>query len=279
MKRRDALILLGVVATATPAHAAKVTTWPFSRRTSRRPLLLAGSSAMFELNRALTVEFSKRYPHIDVVIEAGSSLSALIALKRGAIDVAAMDRDLTEGEDEKSLCNYLIARNAVDIVVNRESTISSLTSDQVRGLLTGEIVNWARVGGPNAAVQVVAGAHGTPARHFIEEEILAGGDLAVTTHVCDTPKQIIETVANDPRAIGCILFKDRQDGESVRHVLVNGVDASPATILSNRYPYTQSLYLAVMNDDPKSPARLFVDFTRSAAGQSIVDTHRFVTTY
>jgi phosphate transport system substrate-binding protein len=275
MKRRAFLLALGVAGAATPAYAAKLSFWPFSRRAARRPLLIAGSGIMLEMNTALAAAFSNLYRDIDVVIDAGGSVSALIALKRGSIDVAAMSRDLRETEDEKGLRNYLVARTGVDIVVSNASPITSLTSTQVREILVGELDNWIQAGGPEAPIHVFTGA---PSHRNIEDVVLTTGEITPTGTMFKTGMEASKAVAADPHAIGFVLHEEKHDHASIRYLPIDGVSGSDTTMLSNRYPFTTSLYFAVMHDDPQSPARLWIDFARSDAGQKIISGTRFIAT-
>ena len=277
MYPRRALLALAGALLATRADAA-LNFWPFDKRTSRRPLLIAGAHAMFELNKSLASAFSKLHPDIDVVVESGGALSALIALKRGSVDLAAMDRDLKVSEEASGLKGYLIARNGVGIVVNADCKLNSLKSAQIAALLAGEITQWSQVGGTQAAVQVVSRARGSTGRQFVEDFVLSGGDIAATAIECDSAQKLIQTVANTPNALGYISLKDRVDLNAVNYLAVDGVSASRETLLSGRYPFTQSLYL-VLQADPNSTARTFVDFVCSQGGQDIVDAANMVGTY
>ena len=125
--------------------------------------------------------FSKLQPDTDVVVESGGSLSALIALKRGSVDVAAMDRDLKASEEEAGLKSYLVARNGVGIVVHPDCRLLSLQATQVRALLAGEVRNWAQVGGPHAAVQVVSRTRGSTGT--ASSSVRVGGRLAGHPHM------------------------------------------------------------------------------------------------
>ncbi len=278
MRRRDLLTGLGVSAVTTPADAAGWRDRLFSRRIARRPLLIAGSSAMVELNTALVTDFSMHHPDIDAVIEAGSSLSALIALKRGSIDVAAMDRDVSEVEDEKGLRNYLIARDGIDIIVSAQSPIRAITSAQVREIFEGIVGDWSEIGWPKGTISVVAPARGTPARRFMEDNILDGGKILPSSATVETSAQLIETIAGNPNAVGFLLLNDRSISENVRLLPVDGIEASHATILSNRYPFTKSLYLALWNEDADSPGRLLVDFARGRRGREIIEAQQMIAT-
>jgi phosphate transport system substrate-binding protein len=274
---RRALLLLGGIAASGQAVAA-LNFWPFDRRTSRRPLLIAGAHAMLALNQALAGAFSKVQPDTDVVVESGGALSALIALKRGSVDIAAMDRDLKASEEEVGQKSYLVARNGVGIVVHPDCRLFSLQSNQVRALLAGDLNNWAQVGGPHAAVQVVSRTRGSTGRQFVEDVILAGGDISATALQCESAQKLLQTVAATPYSIGFVSLKDQLGTLPVTHLLVDGVDANRETLLSGRYPYTQSLYLVTMLAQ-KSAAQDFVDFVRSKAGQDIVDAANMVGTY
>jgi phosphate transport system substrate-binding protein len=278
MQRRAALLGLAGMAGAGHAAAAGLNFWPFDRRTSRRPLLIAGAQAMFALNQALAQVFVKTHANIDVVVESGGSLSALIALKRGSIDVAAMNRELKASEEESGLKSYLVARNGVGIVVSPGILLDSLHAHQVRALLAGEVDNWARVGGPNAAVQVVSRARGSHGRQFVEEVILEGGDIAPNAVETNSARELTQLVADSTHAIGFISLKDKRTAVPVRYLNVDGVEASRETLLSGRYPYTQSLVLVTLGE-PQSTAGLYVDFVRSAAGQQVVDAANLVGAY
>ena len=277
--RRAALLLLAAAAASSHAAAAGLKFWPFDRRTSRKPLLIAGTHAMFELNQSLSEAFKKTHQNIDVVLESGASVSALIALKRGSLDVAVMGRDLKTSEDESGLRNYLVARNGVAIAVGPGIPLSNLLSHQVRAMLSGQVRNWSQVGGPNAPVRVISRTRGSVAREFVEGFMLEGADITAAAIECDSARRLSQMVASTPHAIGFISIKDKLTAVPMGYVNVDGVEASRETMLSQRYPYTQSLYLVTLSDQQQTTAKLFVDFVRSAAGQALVDAAGMVGTY
>lgn len=270
MKRRT--FLLAAAATTTSALASGGSfEWSWPVKAKRSSLLIAGSSAMLELNRALAREFSKSRPLVDIVVEKGGSLPGLIALKRGAIDVAAMSRDLTAAEDDPRTHNFLIARNNIAIVVNRKSPITSLSREQVRALLSGTAANWKQVGGPDAPVRVISRQPGSASRQFVEEIVLGGDDIATSAQETTGTKELTERVATDPFAIGYVALKNTANiAGDLSYLQIDGIAASRATVLSGRYPYTQSFYLVLYGDKP-GPATEFVAFARSRPGQKIVE--------
>ena len=230
------------------------------------------------MNQSLVQEFLKANPNVDAVVESGGSLSALIALMRGSVDVAAMNRELKASEDEEGLKSYLLARNGVGIVISPNVKLMNLRPRQVSALLSGEVVNWSMVGGPNANVKVISRKRGSTAREFVEDVVLEGGDIASHAVELDNPKKLVEMVANSEYAVGFISLKDVSKLGHVPCLNIDGVEASRETLLSGRYPFTQSLHL-VTKGDSQSTANLYVKFACSEAGQNVVDAAGFVGTY
>jgi len=66
-------------------------------------LLVAGSSTVLPYSQKLAEEFSRRNPMIHVLCDSGGSLAGLIAVKRGAIGVAAMSHELKSRQDEEGV--------------------------------------------------------------------------------------------------------------------------------------------------------------------------------
>lgn len=276
MNRRDILLALAFAGTGAGASLGGVKLrWPFATRAEHPSLLIAGSSTMYALNQAWAAGFFVSHPAVDITIEKGGSLPALIALKRGAIDLAAMERDVTVAEDDMHIRNFLVARSDISIAVNSKLPITSLSTQQIRALLSGAAANWKQVGGPDAPVHVISRVRGSTTRQFVEEIVLDGDDITPTAQELDSTRLLAERVAADPFALGYVSLKDRVGIAKVSYLAVDGIPASRATILSSRYPYTHSLYL-VLNSDQQGPAADFVAFVRSAAGQKIVERQNLV---
>jgi phosphate transport system substrate-binding protein len=272
MDRRSALFALiasaGAVVVGSAANFEGFR-WRLPVKEGRKSLLIGGAGAMVPLNQALADAFIKLNTMVDVVIEKGGSLQGLIAARRGAIDLAAMTRDLSNEEDDASAHDFLIARGDIRIIVNKASFIKTLTQKQIRGLLTGEMTNWKQVGGIDAPVNVISRAKGSTTRQFVEEVVLDGGEVTSSAKEMETTKLLAASVAADPCAIGYVASKDSEGIADVTALAVDGVAASRATVLSGRYPYTHSFSLLIYGEQ-KGLRLDFVNFARSAAGQKIV---------
>lgn len=273
MNRRAAcLALVG----AGSALAMAACTPPAPGLQAAGPLLLAGgAAAMLPLTRALARSFARMHGAAGMLVEPGGSLPAYIAASRGAIDIAAMTRALSDGEDDARAHHYLIARDHIVIVVNRAMPVTDLAQAQIRALLAGEITNWRTVGGPDLPVSVHAPAGGGLARQCTEQVLLDGGDFAVDAREYADDAALAAAIEAAPGAIGCLQGHARAGIERAAALAVDGVADTRATVLSGRYPYTQGFHL-LLHGEPDGVRGAFIRFARSAAGQAIVAAHGYV---
>lgn len=235
----------------------------------RNSLLIASARAMYDLCNALAAAYKAQNPLTDFVIEKGDSLQGLIAAKRGAIDLAAITRDLSTEEDDMGTFNYLIARSNISIVVHPQSPIKNLTQAQIRALFTGEITHWKQLGGSDLPVKIYSRLRGSSTRQYVEEVVLNGGDFANSAQELDSTQALAAAVAADPAAIGYIAAKDSNNLAEVGYLSVDNVAATEATILSGRYAYTHPFYVLLAGDKTAAKAD-FIKFAQSPAGQAIV---------
>jgi phosphate transport system substrate-binding protein len=243
--------------------------FPYSSKNGRQSLLIGGSAAMFDLNTAMKTVFEKLHANVDIVVEKGGSLPGLIAVRRGAIDIAAMARELSEEEDEPAMRNFLIARSCILIIVHKSLAIQTLTQQQIHDIFVGKIDNWKALGGPDASINVISRTHASTTRQFVEDVVLSGAEIVTGAKELNTTKSLADAVASDRYAIGYIASKDQAGNAEFNTLRVDQIAASRATIYSGRYPYTHSFYLLLYGEKSKL-AQSFVNFARSQAGQKIV---------
>lgn len=274
MKRRG--LLLGLAAVAA-GSAVKFSGWNWqeNNKINRKSLLIGGASAMYAVNQALKKEFLAINNCCDMSIEQGGSLQGFIAVKRGAIDLAAMSRDLTDDEDEADAHHYLIARGFITIIVNKNSPIKNLSRQQIYAVFTGTISNWKMLGGADAKINIISRARGSSTRQYVEESVIDGAEFTNNTKEYTSTVLVAKAVSEDDHAIGYIASKDSAGINTVAFLNIDNVSASPISVLSNRYAYTQSFYLMIYGEQ-KGVAFDFINFARSSAGQSIVERQGLV---
>lgn len=247
---------------AKPASAAL---WFSEER--RYPLLIGGSSTMLHFTAALVDAFSKSHPNVDVVVMGGGSAPGLMALKRGAIDLAAMSQDMTVAQDEMNVHNYLLARDAIGVVVNPANPAQGLSASQAAAIFEGKIANWRDVGGNNAPISVVARPAKATTRIAADAMVLNDGDLTENALIVPDSPGMTAAIATNPNAIGYLTL--RRFTAEVKTLPINGVGIRRETILTGRYPFTRSFFYVLQGDGPPS-ALAFLEFAIGPAGRDIL---------
>ena len=230
-------------------------------------LLIAGSSTMALYLEPVVKAFASKSPTASIVSEPGGATAGVIALKRQAIDVAMVARDVTADEDDDRLRDYLVARDGVAIVVSTSSPIAGLTMKQLADVSSGAVRSWKEVGGPDAPVAFIDRPKTFQLRKSFMDLVLGGEEPLRTSKVAEKQEQVLSALNADVNAISYVAF--HRATADVKAVPINGVEMNRATMLSGRYPLTRSFYLAVYRH-PSPLAERFITFALSKEGQGLL---------
>jgi DNA-binding transcriptional LysR family regulator len=121
---------------------------------------------------------------------------------------------------QSSLPAYQIGSEDIIIVTNPQNPVTSLSGSQVRGLFTGQIMNWDVVGGAKAEVTVWVYSPDDDIQQILDEKVLQGSIVASTARLAANPDEMVHAIANDANAVGVLTrsFKNG-DVENVYNVL------------------------------------------------------------
>jgi len=153
----------------------------------------------------------------DIAMAAEALPDAIASLKAVSTAVAVPD----------TLKEFVVGAPRLVIIVHKENPVARLSSDQLKGLLTGTIGNWKEVGGPDKPVVVIAAPLGTGTRKVPQKKIMGGGEFAPGTIDSETPAKQVEYIALTPEGIAIVaetLFAKSPHKASAR--IVEGPDIS-----------------------------------------------------
>lgn len=252
--------------------------WPWSYEARRQSLIVAGAARMLDYNQLIATQFMKKRSDVDLVVEAGGAYPALLALKRGSIDIAATSGEIGRRYDDPKLRSYLIARDAIAIIVNPKNPVDDISPNHVRGIFENEVINWGTVGGRDEHINLIdRGGSDTSDREELAQIVLGHRGLfkgVERTAVSDD--EMHSLVAGDPDALGFCGWEDVTDG--VKAVSIGGVPLNRETILSGRYPYSWPYYFVTYGDE--SPAvKAFIAYAQSEDVQSELNKAGLVRVY
>ena len=236
-------------------------------------LLIAGSSTMVPLVEKLMEVFLQDRRNISVVCGGGGSSAGIIALQRGAIDIALLSRDVKTQEDTQGLHCLPYARNGVGLAVHPSNPLSDISVDRMRSVLIGDVTDWMPVCGKAGDIRVISRKSGSTTLQSVNDLILYGEDLAPDAVPAASATELMRMVAEDPQAVGFVSYADLErcpaDLRSrIKMLTVNQVPMQRETILSGRYPLTRVLHFAILEE--RTPAaQAFLDFVLSPHGRQI----------
>lgn len=268
MNRRRVLKILGITGVGlTAAGVVAKNYWDGLQANLRSNLLISGSAPMASYIKKIADAYTLKRKNIDIVVEKGHSSGAFLALNRGGIDLAVMDRNLNPEEFNLIDHNYLTGIDGLGIVVHPESPVTNISLSNARKIFEGIITNWKDVGGPDATIRMFGRMEGSTTRDSIEDILMDGGVLSRKIKELKSSGDVSKAVAADINAIGYVSVRTMQD--ITRALSINGVELNEKNLLINRYPLYRAMFLVIKGDGTDS-AKKFIDFSLSEQGQKVL---------
>lgn len=107
-------------------------------------ITLAGSTSVAPLMDVLKDEYIKLNPDVIIEIQESGSSAGIQSAMEGATEIGMSSRELKD-EEAKELTSKQIALDGIAVIVNKESKITTLTSEQIKSIYTGDVTDWADV--------------------------------------------------------------------------------------------------------------------------------------
>ena len=112
-----------------------------------------GSTSMESVMGYLTEGFKEVQPGITVNYTGSGSSAGVTGAQDGTCDIGLASRDLKD--DETGVKAITVAKDGIAIIVNPNNPVADLSVEQIAQLATGEITNWADVGGVEPTEETV----------------------------------------------------------------------------------------------------------------------------
>lgn len=107
-------------------------------------ITLAGSTSVAPLMDVLKDEYIKLNPDVTIEIQESGSSAGIQSAMEGATEIGMSSRELKD-EEAKELTSKQIALDGIAVIVNKESKITTLTSEQIKSIYTGDVTDWVDV--------------------------------------------------------------------------------------------------------------------------------------
>lgn len=250
-----------------------------------------GSDTIVNLALAWAERYQQEHPNVRISVTGGGTGTGMAALISGTVDIANASRQIKPEEVDEANKNgvepqeYVIARDAIAVIIHPDNPINKLTLEQVSRIYRGEINNWKELGSyDRPIVRVSRETNSGTHVYFLESVIRLGNDgnkyfFSTDTLLLPSSEGIIAEVSENPNAIG-------YDGlgyvtPSVKVVALSEDPAghyvlpSSETVNNGSYPVSRDLYMYT-GSAPSAAAQAYLQWIMEAEAQEIVIELGFV---
>lgn len=105
-------------------------------------VVVAGSSSVTPVMEKLAEAYKTLNPDVNIEIQQSDSSTGIQSTIDGICDIGMASRDLKDSETEAGLTPTVIAIDGIAVIVNNQNPLGGLSSEQVKGIFTAEIMTW-----------------------------------------------------------------------------------------------------------------------------------------
>lgn len=117
----------------------------YTKKAVNGKIRVEGSSSVTPVMEKLKEAYIKINPDVTIEIQQNDSSSGITSTIEGTCDIGMASRDLKDSETSKGVTSTVIALDGIAIIVNNNSSVSNLTSQQIKDIYTGKTIVWSEV--------------------------------------------------------------------------------------------------------------------------------------
>lgn len=115
---------------------------PFEGGEVEGKVVVAGSSSVTPVMEKLAEAYGAVNDKVEIEVQQSDSTTGMTSAIDGLCDIGMASRELKDSELEAGLTPTVIAQDGIAVIVNNESGITELTSEQVKDIYVGNITTW-----------------------------------------------------------------------------------------------------------------------------------------
>ncbi len=249
-----------------------------------------GSDTIVNLALAWAEAYMKNHSDIRISVTGGGSGTGIAAMINGTVDIANASREMKKEEFDAAKANghdpteFVIARDAIAIVVHPSNPVNGLTLQQISDIYTGKITNWNQVGGIDDPIVLLSRESNSGTYQYMLENVIRLGDskskllFSPETLLMPSSEGISTEIRHNPHTIGYdglgYVTADQKVLGVAKDAQSPFVQPSAATVNSGAYPISRSLYMYTAQP-PTGKTKEYMDWILNE-GQTQVSELGFV---
>jgi phosphate transport system substrate-binding protein len=249
-----------------------------------------GSDTLVNLALAWAETYMHAHTEVRISVTGGGSGTGIAAMINGTVSIANASRDMKPEEVAAAKANgidpveFIVARDAIAVVVNPSNPIDRLTIRQISDIYTGKITNWKEIGGQDRPIVLLSRESNSGTYLYFLENVVRMGDskskllFAADTLLMPSSEGISSEIRQNPNTIGydglgyitpdqkVIAVSKGRDGPFVL--------PSAQTVNDGSYPIARPLYMYTAGQ-PAGETKAYMDWILDG-GQALVSRLGFV---
>ena len=241
----------------------------------------SGATSFQPLVEAAANDFMDANANVNITISGGGSGQGLSDVKDGKAQIGRSDvfaEEKLEAADVAKLVDNKVAVVGMGPIVNSDVDVDDLTTEQLRGIFTGEITDWSEVGGTAGAIQVINRKAGSGTRATFEGAVLAGATVPDSFKPVaeeDSSGTVVEKIQQTAGAISYLAFSYFDDTK-FKALKVDGVEPTSENVESGDFKIWSYEHMYVASDADEATLA-FIDYMLSDDVQgSLVTEQGFI---
>lgn len=230
---------------------------------------LAGSTSMEKLCEAMSESFMEKNPGVTVTVEYTGSGAGLESLAAGSVDIGNASRGLKDEEKASGEVENIVAIDGIAVITNKSCSIKDVTSKDLAKIYTGEITDWAELGGEEQPIIVIGREAGSGTRDAFEE-LLEVKDVCAYAQELDSTGAVLAKVATTPGAIGYVSLDVVDD--TVSGLKIDGVEPTEEEILAGNYMLQRPFVMATKGEisEQNELVQTWFNYINSDDGKEVI---------
>ncbi len=223
----------------------------------------SGSSALLPLVKDAAEKFKVNHKDVTITLNAGGSGTGLKQVSDGSVDMGNSDVPAETKLDKAKadqLLDHKVCVMTVAAIANKDVGVNDLTRQQLQDIFTAKVTNWKDVGGPDKPIVLVTRPKTSGTRALFKEYAINGAEEADNQALeTDNSGILIQSVAQNPGAIGYVALPYLTNDQSVDTIAIEGVAPTIENTYSGKYSVWGYEHIYT-SKDPKPAVKAFLEY-------------------
>ncbi len=231
-------------------------------------LLISGSGGTATILKPLAEVFQQEHPNWSFEFLSGAGTSGGVkGVIEGTLDLGTMARPPKDEETAQGIEYVHFGTERIAFATSRDVSISALTGQQLKDIFAGKISNWSEVGGPDAAINVLARDEDETNTQVLRKALFGETPFSAGAVVLTSEGDLQKALADSSHAIAYATYGGIKLEKVPVNVLV--VDDQDPADFDSAYPYARPAGLAYL---PANAAKVqpFLDFISSDEARKLL---------